>query len=62
MPHASDEPPLAVDAPAKHVVGPGGEVEDALRFGLFVVDGQDGEVLGHGELERVPLAVVEGLK
>jgi hypothetical protein len=60
--HAADEASLAVDSSAEHVVGPGGEIQDPSRLSLLVVDDHGGVVLGHGELERVPLAVVESLK
>ena len=59
--HAADEAVLAVDASADHVVGAGGDVQDALRLHFLVVDGQDGAVFGDGQLDGVPLAVVKRL-
>ena len=62
VPHAADEATLPVDAAAEHVVRAGGELEETPGFCFLVIDGHEGEVLGHGELDDVPLAVVERLK
>ena len=49
---------LAVNSSTDHVVRPSWNVQNSYRLGLLAVDGQDGEVLGHGKLDSVPLAVV----
>ena len=51
-------PYKSVNSSTDHVVRPSGNVQNSFRLGLLAVDGQDGEVLGHGKLDSVPLAVV----
>ena len=59
--HAADEASVAVDAAADHVVDAGRKVEKSSGLSPVVVDNQQSIVLGHRELQGVPLPVVVDL-
>ena len=61
VPHAANEAFRSVDAAADHVVRSSGEVKDPLRLGLLVVNGQDGVVLGHCQLNCMPFSIAVSL-